>query len=360
MKTLVLVGWGVLISHASCVVPNPNYCPPEQCNDAGSDALGDASVTDGNDAPPLCKRELLVQRGGPLTNGKVVRIAVSDAAVNFISNEVDTDFHGAWSPDGTRVAVIRNLTSLWVMNWDGTEAREVDSGSSALSWPAWSPDGTRIAYVRLGEENAPSAILSIASTASGAPTNLTPGNDGQGPLSWTPDGSRIVFVSNRTGNLEIFSMRADGNDQVNLTNRTVADSEPVVSPSGGHIAFVSQGRIWTMEDTGATQVNRSGTGKVTHGQPAWSVSGTLYFVKNPGNGSEIWAMNEDGTNQRSIDSDSALDEEPAVSPDGTMIAWTSRRDGNPEIYVSANDGTNPVRLTNHAGSDSRPRWRPCP
>jgi TolB protein len=49
---------------------------------------------------------------------------------------------------------------------------------------------------------------------------------------------------------------------------------------------------------------------------------------------------------------------PAWSPDGTRFAFTSTRDGNSEIYVANRDGSNVRRLTNNPGIDSTPTWAP--
>ncbi|MCK4394724.1 PD40 domain-containing protein, partial [Candidatus Bipolaricaulota bacterium] len=46
------------------------------------------------------------------------------------------------------------------------------------------------------------------------------------------------------------------------------------------------------------------------------------------------------------------------SPDGSKIAFTSDRDGNPEIYVMNADGTNQQRLTNSLATDGSPVWSP--
>ena len=50
-------------------------------------------------------------------------------------------------------------------------------------------------------------------------------------------------------------------------------------------------------------------------------------------------------------------EGPAQSPDG-RIAFTSRRDGNREIYVMAADGSAPRNLTHHEARDTKPAWSP--
>jgi TolB protein len=46
------------------------------------------------------------------------------------------------------------------------------------------------------------------------------------------------------------------------------------------------------------------------------------------------------------------------APDGTRLAFTSNRDGNPEIYVMNRDGSGLRRLTNHPGIDTTPTWSP--
>ena len=51
-------------------------------------------------------------------------------------------------------------------------------------------------------------------------------------------------------------------------------------------------------------------------------------------------------------------EEPARSPDGTRVAFTSRRDRDQEIYVLDAAGSDPVNLTRHAANDQYPAWSP--
>lgn len=57
-----------------------------------------------------------------------------------------------------------------------------------------------------------------------------------------------------------------------------------------------------------------------------------------------------------LTNNSASDQKPRWSPDGSRIAFESERDGNWEIYVMDEDGGNQTRLTNNGGSDAWPRW----
>jgi WD40 repeat protein len=84
----------------------------------------------------------------------------------------------------------------------------------------------------------------------------------------------------------------------------------------------------------------------------------LAVVRIGGANADIYIIASNGTGERSITTQPASDVDPAWSPDGSKIAFTSERDGNREIYVMNANGANPVRLTNLGPSDDRPAWSP--
>lgn len=84
----------------------------------------------------------------------------------------------------------------------------------------------------------------------------------------------------------------------------------------------------------------------------------LATVIGQGGNADIYLMNSNGTGATVLTASSALDDDPAWSPDGSRIVFSSERDGNRDIYVSDADGAAPIRITNTAGIDDRPAWAP--
>src|SRR5579871_2709992 len=63
----------------------------------------------------------------------------------------------------------------------------------------------------------------------------------------------------------------------------------------------------------------------------------IYFVSNRTGHKEIWVMDPDGSNQKQISHFNSISIMPAVSPDGTKIAFTSFARGNPAIFILSTD-----------------------
>jgi TolB protein len=130
--------------------------------------------------------------------------------------------------------------------------------------------------------------------------------------------SKIVFISNRTGNKEVWMMDWDGANQQELTKLGSIALSPRISPDGSRVAF--------------TQIGKRG------------VDIAMYSVEL---GRPVTFPNFGGTNSTA-----------AWSPDGTKLAFSSSMRGDPEIFVSDANGAAPKRLTAYKGSDVSPVWNP--
>ncbi len=99
------------------------------------------------------------------------------------------------------------------------------------------------------------------------------------------------------------------------------------------------------------------SGSAVQSDPAWSPDGSRFaFTTNQDGNNEIYVMNADGTNPLNLTNSPADERYPAWSSDGSQIAFTTNRDGNTEIYVMKADGSNPVNLTKNPANDFKPAW----
>jgi len=94
--------------------------------------------------------------------------------------------------------------------------------------------------------------------------------------------------------------------------------------------------------------------------PAWSPDGQkIAFSSNRDGNTEIYVMNQDGSNVvRLTNTANATERGPRWSPDGTKIVFESNRDGDTEIFVMNADGSNVTQLTNNTIADNFPLFSP--
>ena len=142
---------------------------------------------------------------------------------------------------------------------------------------------------------------------------------------------------------------------VALLAAVAGPSEAAFPGGNGKIALHRNGDIWSMnaDGTGSTRLT---TNYNAESNPAVSPDGSRIayeFLRG------IWVMNANGTGQRMLtDGQAATDEDPAWSADGTRIAFS--RNGA-DIWAMNADGSDPVNLTNTSGTSDdeiEPAWSP--
>jgi Tol biopolymer transport system component len=185
---------------------------------------------------------------------------------------------------------------------------------------------SRIAYVRFdSSHNVLPDIYSVCENGS-HPVQLTddPANDVM--PAWSPDGQKIAFVSDRTGQYQIFMMAADGSNVEQLTDDLENDT-PMWLPEGGRIAF-----------------------RTTDGQGLW-----------------WWRELELNNRQITMLSEPSYDfffQKQTWSPDGKKIAYMSmqeqaaRNDGSSQIHIKNSDGSGDKALTDNIWENANPVWSP--
>ncbi|MDE0232328.1 MAG: S-layer homology domain-containing protein [bacterium] len=89
-----------------------------------------------------------------------------------------------------------------------------------------------------------------------------------------------------------------------------------------------------------------------------AAEGIIAFTSTRDGDPEILTMNADGTNLRQLTKNTHNDTSPSWSPDGTQIVFQSDRDGDLEIFTMDADGANVRQLTKNTHRDTSPSWSP--
>src|SRR5688572_253671 len=194
-------------------------------------------------------------------------------------------------------------------------------------------------------------------------TRLTFNNVPDGRASWSANGNHIAFASGVAGARDIYVLNANGQGLRNVTNTPGADEDwPEWSPQGNRIIFSSNrdgNHEIYVSDIDGEEISRLTNRTPDDKWPTWSPDGSRIAFQSDLGGTartDVFVMNADGTSVTRLTDANAFDQMPAWSPDGSRIAFMSARDGNPEIYMMNSDGTNQTRITNHPAIDARPSW----
>ena len=203
-----------------------------------------------------------------------------------------------------------------------------------------SPKGERVLFAARGD-------IFSAPIEKGTPRNLTrtSGAHDKWPR-WSPDGARVAFVSDRSGEEEIWVAPQDGSgkpEQITKGGKAMRYS-PEWSPDGKRIAFSDKdGRLYalTVADGKLEEIVHSTEGEITDYQ--WAPRGeyVAYTVPNPNGFGTIYIWSAADSKARRVTSEFFNSNSPAWDPDGNFLYFISNHDFAPLISsVEFNFATN--------------------
>lgn len=252
------------------------------------------------------------------------------------------------SPDGTRVAYVRNAmdefkdrrrSSLWVVGSEGTDHRPLGAGHENESSPRWSPDGRRLAYV---SDEQGGTQIHCRWLDGGQSSRLSRLPESPGHLTWSPDGRWLAFS---------MLVRDDAKPFVDLPSKPDGAqwAEPFQVVRGVVYRFDGRGylrdgfrHLFVLPADGGTPRQLT-SGAFHHDGPfAWTPdSQALVFAANrqadwelqPRTADLYEVAVADGRLTRLTDRPGQK-QQPVVSPDGSRIAYLGHDESNKAYLIS--------------------------
>ena len=263
------------------------------------------------------------------------------------------------SPDGEHIVYLRNFmdkdkdrrrSNLWIIGTDGSRNRPLTSGMNNFGAARWSPSGDRLLYT---SSESGSSQMYIRWMDIGESAQISTLEHGPGGLSWSPDGEWIafsMFIPKKDKPMVSLPGKPEGAEWAKPAK--VIDRLRYRSDGAGYLRDGHR-QIFVMPARGGTPRQLT-SGEFDHGgTPQWSPDGKYLYISanrhenneyEPAN-SEIYRISVADGNITPLTDRAGPDGGPALSPDGSKIAYTGYDDEylgyqSSHIYVMDADGSN--------------------
>lgn len=285
-----------------------------------------------------------------------------------------------FSPDGRHIAFASarsGRNQIWVIPVDGGEAEQVTDADPGVGAFAWSPDGTSLAYlmtdpkteeeqraerekrdVIIADQDFKFAHLYLVPFAPDAEgkrpaRRLTEGEFHIRSFDWFPDGRHIVFahgtdprINTARLNGDISVVEVETGAVRGLVTGGGVHEQPLVSPDGGQVAFVSTGDriepvglgdVYVVPAGGGAPRKLADTPDRNANLLGWSADGrTLWVVESVRTERHVLALPVDGAPVRPFTRGAGVVGSPSLSRDGSRLAFTfETSDLPPDVYTAA-------------------------
>lgn len=242
------------------------------------------------------------------------------------------DLHGVsdpqLAPDGAWLAYIvsvrdgsedKIISNIWMSSWDGKRRLQLTRSSKGASNPRWSPDGRSLGFIEARGDDDAKAQVWLLDREGGEARQLTKLPGGVDEFVWSPDGKRLALIGADTDPDE---PGTDANPQAKklLPKPIVIDRFQFKTDKDGYLRRL-RNHLYVF-DLASEKATLLTAGDFDEATPVWS-------------------------------------------PDGSQIAFVSKREGDPDrnqntdLYlIAAKAGASARRLTDYPGADSDPVWSP--
>ncbi len=250
---------------------------------------------------------------------------------------------------------------IFVMDYDGHDARQVTADGFLNLMPRWSPDHRFLVFTAYRSRN--TQDIDMIELATGKRWTVVPLVGLNITPALSPDGNFLAFASSYEGNSELYVMDTRTKVLQRLTVHPSGDLSPSWSPNGRELTFVSDRgggpQIFLMSADGSNVRRLTFEGDY-NAAPAWSPrSNWIAYVCRIHKEYKLCVISPDGQKRVQLTTGRGVDDSPSWSPDGRHLVFSSTVDGKSHIYMIDADGKNLERLTFEGTRNSAPSWSPA-
>ncbi|HKS22242.1 MAG TPA: protein kinase [Thermoanaerobaculia bacterium] len=258
----------------------------------------------------------------------------------------DADTEAAVSPDGTRVALVRQIlqkgeSDIVVTARDGSHERILTTLplSEKTTSPAWSPDGKRIAVT-----HGRSIFTIDAATGAKASVPLAEWHGTFDGATWSARGDALIVsaVDERSGgHKQLMRVELPSGSIAPITDDDNDYAEPRATGSAlTAIRMKRQATLWSVTPGAPAEELTKSVGS-TDGLDgvAWTRDHRIVYTSSAAGTVDLWIANADGSSARQLTNDEGAESHPVVTADGATIVYSSPSRGQSTIWRMSLDGS---------------------
>jgi Tol biopolymer transport system component len=286
-------------------------------------------------------------------------IDLADNEKKSITKDSGEKIYPHWLKDN-RIAYLTWVDGGQILFTDGTKGAHGDFDS-----PAWSPDGKKMVFHRELEHNRPPYYKLYSRDK-----QFRLVRSGVFPC-YAPSGNHLICNDKTAGihHNQIMEMDLEGKNRFILFGDSVKSAlAPVWSPQGDRIAFGFGKYFQSLQGPAIGDIaiiNKDGKGltiltdgKGNYGFPSWSPDGKKLVYRAATDSVKGLFIIDLGSRRITPLTNNSQDNFPGWSPKGDLIAFTSKREGNYDLYTIHPDGSGLKRITFDPGNEAHSVWSP--